>query len=384
MFELDGQQNWVEAQPGEVVYLATSINRPAVAPPDRAPEAAQAYICTLRRGDGYLVFIYLHLISSNTGLLYRWSEGTVASEIVPSLQQSAQEFTESMGFMMDDLRFPELPPDQQADTFAQTPLFHQDISFLKPQDESVTELEIVESEEGGDEVVIEAVEDEAPAETAEVEEAPAAPVDSEVEEITLDVMTADEVAPGVVESGQEQPAAVPAEEEIALGGTLAEPAPAEEDLLLDQLEVQEQPADPAPPAAEPAPEFVAEPAPEPVAEAEPAAATAEVAEAELAAPTAEVAEAEAPALEVSVAEEESSALLDALEAEAEEAPPLPAPAAAEALPVETETVALAEETIEVPASEAPAAAPAAIPLPVGGGESAADENAFLISLLAMM
>ena len=303
MFELDGKNNWVEAHPAEVVYLATSINRPAIAPPDRTPEASQAYICTLHRGEGYLLFIYLHLISSNTGLLYRWSEGTVSSEIVESLKQSAQEFTESMGFMMDDLHFPEMPPDQQADTFARTPLFHQDISFLKTEDESVTELEIVESEEGGGEVVIEAVEDEGAAEVAEAEEAPAAPAESEVEEITLDVMTADEIAPGIAEPAADQAAAAaPADEEIALGGTFAEPAKTEEDFLLDHLEVQEEPSPQALPAPAPEPDPAAEPAPEPIPQAEPAAAPAEPADPE------------APALEVSVEGEESSALLDALEA----------------------------------------------------------------------
>ena len=62
-----------------------------------------------------------------------------------------------------------------------------------------------------------------------------------------------------------------------------------------------------------------------------------------------------------------------------------------------ETVAIEEETIELPASEAPApvaaepepaevpaGAPATSPLPAGGGEIAEDEDAFLIRLLAMM
>jgi len=367
MFELDGKKSWVEAQPAEVVYLATSINRPAVAPPDRAPETAQAYVCTLRRAQGYFVYIYLHLVSTNTGLLYRWSKGAVSAEMVESLQQNAQEFTESMGFMMDGLRFSEMAPDQQAETFARTPLFHQDISFLKSEDESVAELEIVEPEEGGgEEVVIEAVEEEAAeAEAAEVEESPP-PAEPEVEEITLDVMSSDEIAPGIAESAADQSAAAPAEEEIALGGSLAEPAQAEEDILLDQLEVKAEPSPPPPPFPEPDPE--------PVREAEPAGA----AEA--------VAEAESAETEISVEAEESSALLDALEAQAEEAPPLPTPAPA-AEPAQAETPEIEEETIEVLAAEAPAAPAVAPPVndpPFTESEVTEDENAFLVRLLAMM
>ncbi len=345
MFELDGQKSWVDAQPSEVVYLAASINRPAVAPPDRSPEAAQAYLCTLRQNQGHLVYIYLHLVSSNTGLLYRWSEGAVSPDLVESLQQNAYEFTESMGFMMDDLRFADQAPDQQAETFARTPLFHQDISFLKSEDESMPELEIVESEDGeNEEVLIEAVEENPEAEPAPVpQEAPAEPAESEVEEITLDVMSSDEIEPGIAESAAEPPAAALAEEEIVLGGTLAESSQAEEDILLDQLKIKEE----SPPSPPPMPE----PAPEPVAEA------ASVAEAEA------VPETETGEIEVGVEEEDSSALLEALEVEAEEAPPLPAPPA--------------------PAAE-PAPAPHTRAAAAPEEEIGEDDHAFLVRLLAMM
>jgi len=356
MFELDSRQSWVEAQPQEVVYLATSINRPAVAPPARAPESAQAYICSLRKREGVYVFIYLHLMSSNSGLLYRWSKGAVRNEMVPALQQNAMEFTESMGFMMDDLRFSELPPEQQGEVFSQTPVFHQDISFLKPPDESVSEIEVIETEDSADELVIEAVEE---AEAASTEEVGGEASESGVEEITLDVMTAEEVAPLVAEAEPEPPPAFPSEDDIAIDAGPAEVN--EEDILLDQLEATGE-------------ALAAEAGPEPADDS--------------------------VSIELESEGEESSALLDALEAQEAEAPPLPPTSAAEPEAEEVEITMEGEETethtpLPAPASvpvAAPPPRPTPVPVAASGwgaagpkdGEVSSEDWDFLVRLLAMM
>jgi len=318
MFELESQQSWVDAQPGEVIYLATSINRPAVAPPKQSPESSQAYICSIRKREGFYVYIYLHLMSSNTGLLYRWSEGAVKSDQVATLQHNALEFTESMGFMMDDLRFSELPPEQKGEVFSQAPVFHQDISFLKPPDESVSELEVVEPEEtegSADELDIETVEE---TENVPPEEAGGAASESGVEEITLDVMTADEVAPAVAEAEPDPAPALPSEDDVALDAISAEVS--EEDILLDRLEAG--------------------------GEALPA----------------EAAD-DSVSIEMESEGEESSALLDALEAQEAEAPPLPSTQGAEPEEEEVEITVEGEET-EAPAPPPqPATRPVAAPLP---------------------
>jgi hypothetical protein len=293
MFELDQEQSWVEAKLDEIVFIATSINRPAVAPPDRSPEPAQAYICTIRRGNLFLVHIYLHLISSNIGLLYRWDAGGVPREVVSTLEQNALEFSESMGFMMSDLRYRELSPEEKQGLFESTPLFHHDLSRFKAEEEiqeiepeeiGETELVIEPIEEPGTESVTEGEfvlgEESAEAQVqppAEVipETEPASPAPKpaamgpdlageEVEEILLE---------GVEEIPEPPPSsAEPSEEDIMLDNleikeeqVQASPAPApvkaaapeklksEEDILLDTLEAQDAgesaPAEPAPPAA---------------------------------------------------------------------------------------------------------------------------------------
>jgi len=359
MFELDSRQSWVEAQPHELVYLATSINRPAVAPPKRSPESAQAYICSIRKREGFYVYIYLHLMSSNTGLLYRWSKGAVRNEMVPALQQNAMEFTESMGFMMDDLRFSELPPEQQGEVFSQTPIFHQDISFLKPPDESVSEIEVIETEEtegSADELIIEAVEE---AEAASTEEVGGEASESGVEEITLDVMTADEIAPGVAEAEPEPNPAFPSEDDIAIDAVPAEVN--EEDILLDRLEATGE-------------ALAAEAGPEPADDS--------------------------VSIELESEGDESSALLDALEAQEAEAPPLPPTPAAEPEEEEVEITMEGEETETHTPLPAPVAVPVAAPpprptpVPVAASRSAgagpddrevsSEDWDFLVRLLAMM
>lgn len=154
MFELDQTKSWVETSPERVIYLATSVNRPVVAPPEGSPEAAQSYICITKETQGFYVYIYLHLLSSNVGLLYRWDEGAVQRDMVANLQQNAIEFTESMGFMMSDLRYRELDQAGKKELFENTPLFFKDLSKFRTSEPE--EIASVEPEE----LIIEPVKEE--------------------------------------------------------------------------------------------------------------------------------------------------------------------------------------------------------------------------------
>jgi hypothetical protein len=243
MFELDQAQSWVDTLPEDVAFIATSVNRPAVAPPDRSPEPAQAYITTLRRDNLFEVYIYLHLVSSNVGLLYRWDAGAIPREMVTTLQQNALEFTETMGFMMTDLRYRQMSPEDKQSVFESTPVFHQDLSRFKTEEEEVQELE--PEEVGETELVIE------PIEEPGVEMVTEGDFVLEGEpETSLDTAGASEVAPVASALEGEQV------DEIFLEGVEESPGQvdasagtSEEDMLLDNLEVKAEKASPvsAPP-----------------------------------------------------------------------------------------------------------------------------------------
>ncbi len=233
MFELESNQTHVETRPEEVIDIYTSINRPTVAPPDRPPEPAQAFISTVYDQGNYQVYIYLYLANSNTGLLYRWSEGAVPGEQVSGIYQSAFQFAESMGFMIDDMRFRDKSPEEKASIYEETPMFHADLSFMKSAD--------AEGEADVEELVIESLDESEPEEIALESE--------DAEEINLDVLGDQEDLTPQESDGVE---------EITLGGddieaeevTLGADSPEED--ALDALEmIEEGPAEPEAAEAEP-------------------------------------------------------------------------------------------------------------------------------------
>ncbi len=221
MFKPESKKNWIETSADQVAYLATSVNRPVVVPPGRAPEPAQAYVCILRNKQGYEFYIYLHLIVSNLGLLYKWDAGAMPKDLVPQVQQAAAEFTESMGFMMSDMRWREMPPEQKEQTYNGIPVFYSDLARFK----EVAEEEVLEIEPVSEEVVVESVEEPGQAVT---EGDFVIPEDSFAEpKPEAEGMVFEELAPPA--AAVEAPAG-------------AEPAGAanEEDLLLDNLEAKEE------------------------------------------------------------------------------------------------------------------------------------------------
>jgi len=189
MFETDTTKSHVETRPEEVIDIHNSINRAMVAPPGRSTEPGQAYIASVYKDGAYEVYIFLHLTNSNEGILYSWDEGAAPAEQIPGIYRSALEFTESMGFMMDDLKYREKTPEQKAETFHEVPMFHADLSrFEEAEEEDESEL-LIESldEEGEDEeaVDLDLLGDEEDV-TPEERESEAGPQSEEVSEIDLD------------------------------------------------------------------------------------------------------------------------------------------------------------------------------------------------------
>jgi hypothetical protein len=287
MFEQDTQRTYIESRAEEVLDIYTSINRSTIAVPDRAPEPAQAYIGSVYKDGLYHAYIYLYLATSNAGLLYRWSDGGVRGDVLNSVYQAAFEFTESMGFMLDNMHYRNKNPQEKAQLFAEVPLFHADLSFMKSQEPEPKSDELVieplHEEEGdvvaeeADEINLDALTDD---EVATVELA----ASEDVTEITLGGQAESVVLGGGAEPVPESGDEVSLEEDQALGTLLEEPsaevsmeveepvAPEEpaagegiEDALLDTLQVQEEAApspQTAPPPVEETEEITLEAAPD--------------------------------------------------------------------------------------------------------------------------
>ncbi|HUT52849.1 MAG TPA: hypothetical protein VM658_05610 [bacterium] len=253
MFEQDTERTYIEARPEEVLDIYISINRSTVAVPDRAPEPAQVFIASVYKGNLYHAYIYLWLSDSNSGLIYRWGEGGVKGDVLNSVYQAAFEFTESMGFMLDNMHYRDKSPQEKAQIFGEVPMFHSDLSFMREKEpaekveelviESLVEAAEVEAvAEEADEINLDALGDDEVA-TVELAEAPES---EDVSEITLGgkeaTLEPDEEIQAVLVTGADDAI----EQEVTV----------EEEVALDALQVEE------PPPVEAAPAVEAEPATE--------------------------------------------------------------------------------------------------------------------------
>jgi len=268
MFIADQVNYWVESRPENLLYLSSSVNQPVAVLPGKSPEPTQAYIAIVYANKAYDLFIYLHGIHSNQGVLYRWDGGAVGKDQVPNIQREALGFTESMGFMMAEIRLRELAAPQKAEVYNNTPIFFQDLSRFKQQvEEEILEIEPADQVQ---ELTVEPVEE--PAETVTVgdftihEEAFAESSQAQPE-MTLDELPDLEPIPAATPSPPAKPVQYvqapspparptqqveppPAPKPAPQVQQMPAPAPAqpevsEEDLLLDSLEIKEEPA-PAP------------------------------------------------------------------------------------------------------------------------------------------
>ena len=213
MFVFNQQLKRVCGDINQVVYLSSSINRPVVVLPGESPEPVQAYVCIVRKDKVYEVYIYLHLIHSNRPVIYQWDQGAVSRDQISQVQQEALSFTESMGFMMSDLRWRELTPEEKEELYNSLPIFFEDISRFKEEvEEEILEIEPAEEEE----LVVE-------------------PIEETPETVTEGDFSLDESA--FAEEEQTEGEQLP---EIPSSQPTKEVEVSEEDILLDQLEIKEE------------------------------------------------------------------------------------------------------------------------------------------------
>ncbi len=189
MFEIDNSLKYIEASKDDVLEIIASINIPLVAAADHPSEPTKAYICSLRVPENLIaVYIYLYLIQSNIGIIYKSTQGPTTEKDYPTMKSSALEFAEGMGFLMEDLTFGSLSEQEKEELLSSLPLFLKDLAILKKkaeEEEEAVSLE-EEEEEKEEEVAVSLEEVEGiPPEKEKVKEA--LPKEEEVEEILPEV-----------------------------------------------------------------------------------------------------------------------------------------------------------------------------------------------------
>jgi tetratricopeptide (TPR) repeat protein len=126
MFTIDERLRGLPAVKEQVVQLYQSLNSPHLAVPGRRAGPATAFVLGLRGPSGFAVFVYLYLSESGECAVYAPSSGTVPADQYQSEEAEALGFTDSMGFIMDNLNFRGRPPDEQDSMIRAFPLFQRE------------------------------------------------------------------------------------------------------------------------------------------------------------------------------------------------------------------------------------------------------------------
>jgi len=126
VFTIDQRLRGLPASREQVVSVYQSLNQPHVAIPGKQAGPAQAYIVGLRGSAGLALFVYLFLPEVGDCAVYVSDRRNLGAEEFAAEEQEALAFTESMGFMMDQVNFRALPLPQQDELLRTLPVFMKD------------------------------------------------------------------------------------------------------------------------------------------------------------------------------------------------------------------------------------------------------------------
>lgn len=124
MLKVDPSLNHIPARREHVVALYESINQPLVNIPGHGTAPTYAFILGTRNDQGRLtVFVYLHQQKTGAVVVYVCEPRGLSREQYRAEEAEAVRFVESMGFLVDNVHFPTLPPHEQDAVVQRTPLF---------------------------------------------------------------------------------------------------------------------------------------------------------------------------------------------------------------------------------------------------------------------
>lgn len=126
LFTYDERIRGLPATREQVVAVHQSINAPNLAVPGKQAGPAQAFVAGLRGQGGFAVFVYLYLAESGDCAVYVPDRRNVSPEEYQGEEGEAMAFVESMGFMMDNMNFRGLAPEDQDQLLKTLPVFQKD------------------------------------------------------------------------------------------------------------------------------------------------------------------------------------------------------------------------------------------------------------------
>jgi len=124
VFTPDPTIQYVPATREQVVALIEAINQPQISIPGKAPQGVSGHLVALRNADGtFSIVVALHLPKSGENVIYLHGKRRCSAEEYRDIQDEGLHFLESMGFMLDNLNFRNLAPEQQEATLRRVALF---------------------------------------------------------------------------------------------------------------------------------------------------------------------------------------------------------------------------------------------------------------------
>ena len=137
MFTPDPEILFIPATRDEVAVLVEGINQPQVSIPGKSPQAVTGHLVGLRHASGrFSVLVGLHLPRTGENVIYAHPDGEVGAGRFGELQDEAQAFLESMGFMLDNLNFRNIGTEQQDAALKRIPLFSPPTALESPEAET--------------------------------------------------------------------------------------------------------------------------------------------------------------------------------------------------------------------------------------------------------
>jgi hypothetical protein len=137
MFTIEPRIRYLPATREQVVSIIASLNRPHIGVPGKAAQEVQAYVVGIKSNTGNLTaFVYLFLTESHEPVVYIDPDHLrVSLDDFAAAEAEAVAFVESMGFMLENLNFGSLPPEQQNELLVTVPCFQPE-SKANPAGES--------------------------------------------------------------------------------------------------------------------------------------------------------------------------------------------------------------------------------------------------------
>lgn len=104
-FRLDKNLSCIEYdQPDDVIALQHALNMVNISPEGHLPQTCGAYICALRQGESYRVYVAWQLTVDKKTLVYAPDRQPESEEACRKIVNDAVAFVETVGFMMDTIR----------------------------------------------------------------------------------------------------------------------------------------------------------------------------------------------------------------------------------------------------------------------------------------